>query len=294
MTKFERKFGKYAIQNLSIILIICYAIGYLFQLITPLNGVLNYLSLNPYLIVRGQIWRLVTWILMPPSSFSLLTLVTLYFYYSIGRTLERTWGDYRYNLYIFGGMLFTILGAFLVYIYFVLFPDNAYSSVYGTEYMMQYIANNCVSTYYINMSIFLAFALTFPEAEVLLMFIIPVKMKWMGLVYGIFLVYEVIVSNSFARVMIVMSLLNFIVFFIWFRKNRFGSPRMRMQQARRRKSFNENVRNSTRTQGISKHKCAICGRTDTDFPDLEFRFCSKCKGNYEYCQDHLFTHKHVE
>ena len=112
MSKFERKFGKYAIRNLSLVLIICYGIGYLLQILAP--TVINYLTLNPYFILRGQIWRLVTWVLIPPTESNIFfTLIMMFFYYSIGTTLERTWGTYRYNVYLFSGMLFTALGSFV-------------------------------------------------------------------------------------------------------------------------------------------------------------------------------------
>ena len=109
LDKLERKFGRYAIQNISLMLIICYAFGYAIQFVNA--DFLNYLTLNPYLILRGQIWRLITWILIPPSDFGIFTILTLYFYYWIGTTLERTWGTFRYNVYLLSGMLFTILGA---------------------------------------------------------------------------------------------------------------------------------------------------------------------------------------
>ena len=108
MSSFERKFGKYAIQNLSFILVFCYGVGYLLQLMDRSNTLLSFLTLNPYAILHGQVWRLVTWILIPPpgSGGLFLTLIMLYFYCSIGTSLERTWGTYRYNVYLFQGMLF--------------------------------------------------------------------------------------------------------------------------------------------------------------------------------------------
>ena len=121
MSNFEKKFGKYAIKNLSLTLIMCYAAGYVIELVIP--GLFYYLTLNPYAIMRGQIWRLVTWILIPPESSNLFfVLLMLYFYYSLGTSLERTWGTYRYNVYIFSGMLFTIIGSFLMMVYCYLFP----------------------------------------------------------------------------------------------------------------------------------------------------------------------------
>ena len=111
MSKFEKKFGKYAISNLSLILILCYVVGYVIQLIN--SDFLLYLTLNPYAILHGQVWRLFTWIIVPPSSLDPFTIIMLLFYYNIGTTLERTWGVYRYNVYILSGMLFTVIGSFV-------------------------------------------------------------------------------------------------------------------------------------------------------------------------------------
>ena len=122
MSPFERKFGKYAIRNLSFVLVMCYAAGYLLELFDRSGLLISYLTLNPYAILHGQIWRLVTWVLIPPSSGGLFfTLLMLYFYCSIGMSLERTWGTYRYNVYLFQGMLFTIAGSFLLMGYCYLF-----------------------------------------------------------------------------------------------------------------------------------------------------------------------------
>ena len=301
MGKFERKYGRYAIKNLSLILIICYGVGYLLSMLPGVSGVLEYLTLNPYAIVHGQVWRLVSWILVPPSSFDFFTLIMLFFYYSIGKTLERTWGDFMFNVYVLSGMLFTIIGSFLVYAFFAIFPDvsvtvsTAYGQIAITEMSLKMAyMSTFISTYYINMSIFLAFALTFPDATVLLMFLFPVQMKWLGIIDGIYMLYLFIVGNAFLKVAISASLLNFIIFFFMMRRRRLGTPHQRMQRAQRSREFRDTVRRETTPRGVSKHKCAICGRTEISNPELQFRFCSKCNGNYEYCNEHLFNHKHVE
>lgn len=284
MSKFERKYSKYAIHNLSLILIICYVCGYALSLIN--QDFLYSLTLDPYKILHGQVWRLVTWIFIPPSSGNIFLLfISLYFYYSLGTALERTWGDYRYNLYIFSGMIFTVIGSFLLMGYSYLFE--------GTK-MVPYIVNESYfasvatwfSTYYVNMSIFLAFAATFPDIQVLLMFVIPIKVKWLGIIYAAELVYEFFYYPYYNKFAIAASLLNFVVFFITSRGKIHYSPK----QAKRRQEFRREIKHAT---AITKHKCAICGQTEEDNPDLEFRFCSKCNGNYEYCQNHLFTHEHV-
>lgn len=300
MSKFERKFGKYAIPNLSTILIICYAVGYVIQLVDV--GFLNYLTLNPYQILHGQVWRLFTWVVVPPSMGGLIsTLIMLYFYWTIGNALERTWGTYRYNVYLFSGMLFTVVGSFVAMgLAYLIYGEAWGLSNPSMAAMFFQWGSLLFSTEYINTSIFLAFAATFPNVQVLLMFIVPIRVKWMGIVYAIVAGYEFICPyviglttgfsidlSLFRRVAIAASLLNFIVFFISTRKHLVRSPK----QMRKQQEFRSEIR---RSQTVTKHKCAICGRTDETNPELEFRFCSKCNGNYEYCSDHLFTHKHVE
>ena len=298
MSNFEKKFGKYAIKNLSLILIMCYACGDLMKWINP--GFFTYLYLNPYEIIHHfQIWRLVTWLIVPPDSFDFWTLLMLYFYYSIGTSLERTWGTYRYNVYIFSGILFTAAGAFILY---------GVSSLLGAQSLGLWMTVDgyityptMFSTYYVNMSIFLAYAATFPDYEVLLFFILPIKVKFLGIIYGAMLVYQFIVGygtssalfyyNLGIRFVITASLLNFVVFFFTSRKKvRRGPIKIIRQQAVKQQPRHETKKSS----GITRHKCAVCGRTDETNPELEFRFCSKCNGNYEYCQDHLFTHTHVQ
>ncbi len=281
MSKFEKRFGKYAISNLSLILILCYVVGYVIELVNA--DFLLYLTLNPYAVLRGQIWRIFTWIIIPPSSLDPFTIIMLLFYYNIGTSLERTWGTYRYNVYLLSGMFFTVIGSFgwLAITYFTGGPamNLGYISTVASLYF---------STYYINMSIFLAFAATFPEVQVLLMFIVPVKVKWLGILYGLVLVYDFLFAGSLAtRIAIASSLLSFVIFFFTSRSHIHMSPK----QMKRRVEFRQDIRRNSR---VTKHKCAICGQTEDDDPNLEFRFCSKCNGNYEYCQQHLFTHTHVQ
>lgn len=286
MSPFERKFGKYAIKNLSFVLILCYAVGYLLQMIDRSGTLIFYLTLDPYAILHGQVWRLVTWIMIPPPSGNIFfTLIMLYFYCSIGTTLERTWGTYRYNVYLFQGMLFTILGSFVLMGYHYLFHGSSIEAFGPENFFM--VSSLYFSTYYINMSIFLAFAATFPDVQVLLMFIIPIKVKWLGVIYAIMLLFDFFQTGVDGKFAIAASLLNFIVFFITSRNMMHLNPK----QIHRRQEFKRDVRRNT---GITKHKCAICGRTEVDSPNLQFRFCSKCDGNYEYCEEHLYTHTHVK
>lgn len=280
----EKKFGKHAISNLSLYIIIAYVLGY----VLSLTGTLEVFALNPDKILHGQVWRIITWIVVPPSRLDFFTIIMLYFYYQLGTALERTWGAFRYNLYIFSGILFTILGAFILYA--IVIANGGNPSDMGA------IISNGFSTYYINLSIFLAFAAVYPNMQVLLMFVIPVKIKWMAYLDVIFLGYDFFTGGLAGKIAIVMSLLNFILFFFSTRDYRRINPK----EIRRKREFKKataDIRKFSDYAGeknITKHKCAVCGRTELSSDTLEFRFCSKCNGNYEYCSDHLYTHEHIQ
>ena len=285
--KLERKFGRFGIPNLTIYIIGCYVLGYILTAAAP--GVLSMLSLDMSMVMKGQIWRLVTWVIYPPSSVGGMSNLLMFViaiacvYYPIG-----TSGTFRYTLYIFSGLLFTVIAAALLYA-----VTGGYVTVGGM--MLPY--GSIFTTYYISLSIFLAYAVTYPDLQLLLMFVIPIKMKWMAFVYGLFIAWDIVsylrVGLWVGVVPIVASLLNFVIFYFSTRDMNRYNPK----EIHRRQQFKKAMA-PTRTgygpDGIAKHKCAICGRTEKDDPNLEFRFCSKCKGNYEYCQDHLFTHKHVQ
>ena len=280
LNKMERKFGRYAIHNLTKYMIGCYAIGYILLYAGNLFGffITGYLTLSPYHILHGQIWRIVSWLLIPPPTSNLVfVLIMLLFYYSLGETLERTWGAFRYNVYILGGVLFTVIGAFLLY--FMMGANPFLSMAYSMAF----------STYYINLSIFLAFAANYPDMQVLFMMIIPMKMKWLAVLDIAYLLYDMVKGGWGIRTVILASLLNFIIYFLSTRNYQRISPK----EIHRKQQFQRAV-HPKMAPGVTKHKCAVCGRTEKDGDDLEFRFCSKCNGNYEYCQDHLFTHKHIQ
>ena len=280
--KLERKFGRFGIPNLTIYMIVCYVIGYALMIVNP--GILNWLSLEPAYILRGQVWRLVTWVLYPPSTSGVLwfAIAVLFFYYPIGTSLERTIGTFKYTLYILSGVIFTILGAFILYF---LLGGNV-------------LVGNVFSTYYISLSTFLAYAMCYPDMQALLMFIIPVKMKWMAIFYVVIVVYEMIqyimAGAWYLVIPIVASLLNFIIFYFGTKDFSRYNPKEVHRRNEFRRAMEPQGRMKSGSGSVTKHKCAICGRTELDDPNLEFRFCSRCNGNYEYCQDHLFTHTHVK
>jgi len=279
LNKLERKFGRYAISDLMHYIIILYGIGFVVMKFAPMMY-WQYLCLDVNAILHGQIWRLVTFLIYPPSTDFIYILFSLYLYYMIGTQLERQWGAFRFNMYFLTGVIGHILAA--VVAYFVLGLTGAYFPM---------------TTNYLNLSLFFAFAALYPNTQFLLFFVIPVKIKWLAILDGVFFAYEIFQSVK-NGVMIhpmyfasgVCAILALINFFIFFTQSR-DMKRYTYKEVKRRKTYQREVKSAS---SGTRHKCAICGRTELDGDHLEFRYCSKCNGNYEYCQDHLFTHEHVK
>lgn len=264
--KMEQKYRKYAIHNLMNYIVILYVVGMVLQMVNPMFYY-RYLSLDASAILRGQIWRVVTFLINPPYYNLMSNLLMIYLYYSLGTTLERVWGAFRFNVYVFMGVIGHVLAALVVYLLF------------GQVWMLD--------TTYLNLSLFFAFATTFPDMQFLLYFIIPIKAKWMALLYGASAIYGFIFGNPAEKCAIVLSLINYLIFYAMTRNYNKINPK----EIKRKRDFNTQVK--IKPQGTSHHKCAVCGRTELDDDTLEFRYCSKCEGEYEYCLDHLYTHQHV-
>lgn len=272
--KLEKKFGKFAIQNLIYYIIILYGVGFLLNLINP-SFYLNYLSLNPEAILKGEIWRVFTFIIQPPSDGVFWVALALYVYYMIGSNLERTMGAFRFNCYFFLGVVLHVIASILIFV------------LTGKVLLL--------GTWYLNLSLFLLFATFYPDLKFLLFFAIPVPAKYMAILDGFYFglaIFQGITGRGSisAAVAATVSLINFLVFFFQFRSQ--GRP-SKKERARRRQ-YQEQTKVSRIYEDGARHKCSVCGKTDLTNPELEFRFCSKCGGNREYCQEHLFTHKHVE
>lgn len=281
MTKLERKFGKFSIPNLTIILIVGFILGYMIEIFSP--AALELITMDPEKIMHGQVYRLITWVVIPPGSPSIFIIITLMFYFSIGRTLENAWGDFRYTMYILSGIVFTDAGIMITYFVMKLLGQADLLNLYY-EYGLY-----GASTYYLCMSMFLAYAFMFPDLQVLLYFIIPIKVRWLGYLDIAYLILTILqyglMGYYTGMVTVIMSVLNFILFYFAMK----GKSRISPAQRKRKRRYHQQVR---QTQILTRHKCAICGQTEEDDPNLEFRYCSRCKGNYEYCQNHLFTHEH--
>ena len=237
----------------------------------------GYLGFNWGQVLHLQLWRLVSFIFVPDVSNIFYLIINLYFYYFIGNLLEREWGTPKFNLYYLSGVVLTILVGIIGYYAF-----NVNYTIFGT--------------YYVSMSMFLAFAALYPDAQVLLFFIIPIKMKWLAYLDAALFAYDVVrclmAGNWGGALLPVIALLNFAVF-IWpevhYMADR-AAYRHRPQTVQFKRAAQQQQKQEQK-QGYH-HKCAVCGRTDTDHPELQFRYCSKCAGYHCFCQDHIFTHVH--
>ena len=266
---------RFGINNLMLYIVIGTLAVWLFGAMDTTNMLVNSLAFNAAAVLRGQVWRLVTFVFIPQTG-GLWLFLFLYFYYFVGSTLEREWGAGRFTIYYLTGMLMSIIYGFIIYF------------VTGVSYSMT--AN------YINLSMFFAFATLFPDNMVLLFFIIPIKMKWLAIIDALYFVYAII--SNFAAGMGLMSFLPLVAmlnYFLFCGGELFGSVMPRQRQQRRNtvdfKREVHRIKYETKNKNYM-HKCAVCGRTDADYPELEFRYCSRCAGYHCFCQDHINNHVH--
>ncbi len=267
MDTLERKLGRFAIRNLMLYIVLGNIAVFCMCIFN--TDLVRYLTLDPYQVLHGQIWRLVTFLFIPPSVYvgSLFTVaIALYFDYFIGRALESRWGAFRFNVYYLIGVLCTIAASLIF-------------NIYG-------------STTYLNESLFLAFATLFPDVQLLLFFFIPIKVKWLGLLSAALLLYQFIVGSWATRLMILACFLNYILFF---------GPQLiqKIRYVIRRKQYVQKSRPIHQGPGkviydVPFHRCCICGKTEKDDPTMQFRYCSQCDGSREYCMDHLYDHVHYK
>lgn len=280
--RFAYNHPRFGIPNLMKFIVAGNVLVYLLAVFAGYQSV-SFLAFQWSAVRAGELWRLVTFIFMPGyySTGDVLWLALfLYFYYMIGTVLEREWGTAKFNLYYLSGMVLTLVVGIVS------------GLVFGDAWI--------AGTSYLNLSMFFAFAMLYPDTQFLLFFIIPVKVKWLALIDTAFFVLAVLSSlfrlDWLGALLPVIALLNFFVFF-WTNiadEIAYRRGRARHQTAHQTIQFKSAVRQQRKKEAERgyRHKCAVCGRTDTDFPELEFRYCSRCAGYHCFCQDHIFNHEH--
>ena len=287
--RLEKRYPNFGVSNLMIYVIAISGLGMLISMVNPYIYY-QYLSLDFYQIFHhGQVWRLITFLLCPSaggsgSSGLFWFVIMAWVYYSIGSNLERIWGRFRFTLFYLSGIVMILVVTLAAYLIMgIVYPAQEVGIWLGMQVTLEYVTE----------SLFLAFALVFPDVQFSLFFIIPVKAKWLSIFYFALDAYQIIqgimMKSYYPVALIVVSLINIFIFF-FFAKGRPGMA-AHARQTKRKAEFKQKMHESREKGPI--HRCAICGRTELDAPELDFRYCSKCDGRYEYCSEHLFTHEHV-
>ena len=270
--RFCAKHPRFVISNLMLYIVIGQVAVFILDLF--FRGMLSsyWLPFSRDLILHGQVWRLVTFIFLPSDSGNpFFLLLGCYFYYWIGTMLEREWGTARFTLFYLSGVVLSVLSGMILGI---------------------------TDIYYINLSIFLVIATLYGEMQVLLFFVIPIKMKWMALIDVALILVAVIQNLMYGSwVGALLPLASFVNYFIFtwpFWGAKLGVLRRRADpKVVNFKRVQKQAQKQAKATGGYRHKCAVCGITDADDPNMEFRYCSKCDGYYCYCMNHINNHVHI-
>ena len=258
LDKLERKFGRFAIKGL-IKHIVFITVGvYILQLVMGENNIIKYLSFYPRLFFQGEYWRIISFLFIPPTLNPFFLFFAMYLLYIFGTALEQKWGSFKFNLYYFVGWAGTAIAGL--------------------------VSGSAVGPYFLNLSIMLAFALLYPNFEMRLFFVLPVKIKYLAWISWGFIIINIIISPLAMKVSAIVSIANYLLFF-W--KDIFLEMKLIKHRHTPKSKFNV-IKPSKSTY----HKCTECGITEKDDPEMEFRYCSLCNGDYEYCMKHLKNHEH--
>lgn len=250
--------------------------------------------LYPEMILQGQVWRLISFVFVPVATGgssvftqTLFFALSTFFYYWIGTSLERQWGTTRFNVFYGLGVLLNLLVGLILYAAMPITHD-----MFGFYY-------ETANMHYVNLSLFLSFATLYPNMQVLLYGIIPLKVKWLAwldaALFAFDIGYSLTAGDWRGFLLPIVAILNYLIFF-W--EDLMGILTRGKRRAVHRTSaqtinFKKAQKEVQQRKGYL-HKCAVCGVTDADNPDMEFRYCSKCNGYYCYCMDHINNHSHVE
>ncbi len=275
-SKFERFCYRHrdkGIPNLMLYITLGSAIVYILSMFDQSYTLYLALCFDRAAILQGQVWRLFTYVFTFDAGHILLTAIILFLYYSLGKTIEAVWGTFRFNLFYFSGVI--LMDVFCL------------------------IFNGAATTSYLNLSLFLAYATMFPQEKFLVLYIIPVKAWILGLLDLVITVIDVIALSALG--LFPFSLFPLVAignYFLFFGKDVVNiiPPSWRTRRVHKKTNSQQRpiVYRPTQKQESYTHRCTVCGRTDTSNPELEFRYCSRCKGYFCYCQEHINNHTHIE
>ena len=280
LDKLERKLKGRCIPHITRIFVICSILGDLLYMQNTAS--VGYFAFSPHLIMQGQVWRLITWIFMPSgNTSSFWGLLFIFCLWMLGESLENSLGSFKMNFFFFGSIIFFDIVGMLFFGITCLAPING--SIIEIWLTMSYSL----------FSLYLMLGLFMPDAEVRLYFVLPIKMKWLVIVYFVDFAYKIyacfklgLVYGIMMGTVIILTLIFLLVFVALCKRKVSHSQRKRQRQ------YQANFSQPRPGSGIARNKCCICGRTEITNPELTFRYCSKCTGGKQYCNDHLFTHTH--
>jgi hypothetical protein len=260
LNRLERRYGRYALGNLTYYLIGLQCLG--FVIFTARPDLVSKLDLDIDAIRAGEFWRVFTWLAAPISGNLIWFVFGLYWLYMIGTSLESEWGAFKYQLYWLVGILATA--------------------------GMACVTHGPATNTYLIMSLFLAFATVWPDYVIRVFFILPVRVKWLALLDGAGILYLVLISPGWNKLLPLVSIANYLLFFSG---TLIGMMRRGVRQAGRAREFHQWKRASEESRrGV--RRCAVCGITDEN-PSVEFRVCSceRCGGVLrDLCLEHARNH----
>ena len=311
MNKIRKNFERFCLRNRdkgipNLMLFICVGSG-IVCFANMINGgsiLYELLCFDKAAILNGQVWRLVSWLLTESMGTNpLLAVVFLYFFYRLGRNVEASIGTLKFNLFYLSGVILMDIFAMI----FCPVQDVIIGNYIYSQEIFAYFYSDMA--YYLHLSMVLAFATTYPDAQFMIFFIIPIRAWVMALIYlvliGISVFNMCYPTLLFPHCLFpLIGLLNYFIFFgpdmhnllplSWRAKlNRKRQNKSRVEKAPKAGPKVVEFQGRPTAKADYTHRCTICGRTDVSDPELEFRYCSRCNGYYCYCQDHIGNHTHM-
>ena len=277
--RFCLKHRRFGIPRLMMYIVFASAAVYFIYMMDQSNSLYTFLGFHPILILRyGEVWRIITWALIPVSNNVFFVALALYFYYFVGSTLEREWGTAKFTVFYIFGIVLNIIYGFAIWLI--------------TDIPIPIGPN------FLNLSMFFAFAVFYPDYTLRLFFIIPIKAKWLGLINGVFFAYSIVSRIMEGNVLIgLLPLVALLNFFIICGDEALSYLRpLKSRTSAQTINFNRAARKAKRAQSHMpyRHKCSVCGKTDADDPEMEFRYCSRCEGYHCFCSEHINNHIHIK
>jgi len=282
--RFCERFPRFGIPHLMRFIVFGMGLVYIQGLLTEDGTIISWLLFSSHQIMDGQVWRLISFIFVPYQSNPIWFAVSLYVAYMIGTSLERAWGTAKFTLFILFNIL-VLAGAGMI-IHFA-FPFHAFFTTFF------------VSGYFIQSFLIFAFITLSADSTFQLYLMFPIRASLLGLIMGGALIYELFFGQFFPQ----FSPLNLLPFVLLLPYLIFCGPALfgRSGGSQRPQTTNKAAINFHRAKKkveqkqaaqAYKRKCEVCGKTDTEYPDMEFRYCSRCDGYHCYCMDHINNHEH--